>query len=1350
MNTVTADWFLEASRWLWDYFLLATVLLAVVLVLGKFLAQPARRMAVHWSTAAGLLLLALLCAVPGWSVVNLLSAASEPPPVFRDAPFEVPLDDDLKQLLQDPNILPPSSYFEPTAATQSPALSAPTKTITIDYGLLISCAVAAGSILFSLWLTLGHWQMRRLRSQAKPAPPELEALLPQFIPAGQRTPTLGIVEKLPVAAAVGLRRPMVLLPKNFLELADPEKLQSVLAHELAHIRHRDLWLLALLRGLLLVLWPHPLYWLWRRGVRLDQETLADAAAADVTDRTHYAEQLVAWARVATESRTPRLASSVGLWESPSQLKRRIAILLDEKLTVLRACSRRWRVGSALGMLAIAGGLSLITLSPAEPQTALAESNEPTKLDEKPGFSVTLATPPADSSEESSSTAVSKPTSNTPTPPNDVIIQFRQQHFQRLHKLRKPNTIIGICLDEKGRPLADVPIEVYVRRLDRPEKNPKPILETTSDAKGEFFFADVVDVAKDFPDGLPDEHFQGTKVKIFNVQGRLEGRVPGIGSNTWNSIARHGSTLAWVMSPAKVLRGRVTDNTDQPVAGAKVAVGFYATQGGSPGINSAITNANGGYVINDLPTEDLFGSKQIFLVRHPKFAVRHARIIKIPGKLDVQLVPGSVIEGNVRLPEGETTTKKSLVGSLVHLQRALPQPKPGEQPDAFSYQVEKTTVDEQGHYRFASLPASKYHLTADVEGWVTQGVENVEVAQGETVTAPDIMLMHGGRVLVQLVDSKTGEPMRFENPTKGFMNAQLRPHRAGIFAFRNNIVDYSTEGLVEFQVPAGNYTFHASIPNPDRKSDLNTVLPEAMDEWPVEKVVDGELLKILMSMEARERKIDSNLATSFYAAETPSDEAAADKSFGQSTFLEGLQIAADEGVLVCLDPQRLAHNSILPDDLSVHAAYQFNPRNVIAKLKRPFDDRAGYKDAFAHVLQGLEKDPYGPQINVKKEFIANLTGLITVVTFAEDANAKEPTRRLVAAKTNNEKALKATVDKFMRNDPNASLANMNGWPVWKIVNEQVESSLASVVLGHLFVSNDAELMQKVFAKNPKAVDSAKESDFNKEVTTGDKPISEPSKDTRVDRTYMDDRFIFCPVKTELQRNLLGISRGKSEEASLCVLVHSEALKTKSGMIDRKALGYPNITKRLKEYSKKNNHLVVFSILGSVNTGEPYDDIHDRMNVLSWAFKGLGQHAGFRQCQAPTTYGVDWEKMVARAEQASADTWEQDEPSAGNDLIRVYPVRTFLSRCLTTSDCVVDVLPVIRHAKGNVLKPEILESLAKLVPKVENPNRFILLLKLQYSNEAQKIVGQLMEDISKKKKMARSLGFRNLYLQTSWAE
>jgi uncharacterized membrane protein len=87
MITIANDWLLETSRWLWDYYLMASVLLAVVLVTGMLIAQPARRMAIHWSAAAGLVLLALLCAVPGWSVVHMISTPPEASP-SRTEPLE--------------------------------------------------------------------------------------------------------------------------------------------------------------------------------------------------------------------------------------------------------------------------------------------------------------------------------------------------------------------------------------------------------------------------------------------------------------------------------------------------------------------------------------------------------------------------------------------------------------------------------------------------------------------------------------------------------------------------------------------------------------------------------------------------------------------------------------------------------------------------------------------------------------------------------------------------------------------------------------------------------------------------------------------------------------------------------------------------------------------------------------------------------------------------------------------------------------------------------------------------------------------------------------------------------------
>jgi beta-lactamase regulating signal transducer with metallopeptidase domain len=361
----------DVSRWLWDFYSWATVLLAVALVINYFLSQPARRIVIAWSTAWALLALALLTAVPNWSQYSLVASQS-PRQVEETDPFSAP--NAPPNFEQRPQPQQQIAFPPPNMAAVE---TAPPNVVTIDWSTMAMTGLLVGSTVVMCWLALGAWQVRRLCASASPAPDEINRILSELsqgkLPASQ----LGISKNLPVAVAVGLVRPWILLPQ-MLTNANREQARSVLAHELAHVANRDLWLLAMLRGLMILLWPHPLFWLLRRQVRLDQELLADAAAAELTSRGTYAEQLVALARSAVETHVPRLASSVGLWERPSQLTQRIALLLDDKLTILRNCSRSWRIGSA-GMLAVlALALSLVTLAPraaesrAETATTITE------------------------------------------------------------------------------------------------------------------------------------------------------------------------------------------------------------------------------------------------------------------------------------------------------------------------------------------------------------------------------------------------------------------------------------------------------------------------------------------------------------------------------------------------------------------------------------------------------------------------------------------------------------------------------------------------------------------------------------------------------------------------------------------------------------------------------------------------------------------------------------------------------------------------------------------------------------------------------------------------------------------
>ncbi len=162
--------------------------------------------------------------------------------------------------------------------------------------------------------------------------------------------------------AVGLLRPTILLPAKMVEGGSPRDVRTLLAHEWAHVRNGNLWLLALRRSLLVALFAHPLFWWLRRAIRDDQECLADADAAG-EDRRAYAEQLLGWVRLGPAAPLARVWAGLGIWESTSQLSRRIATLLDERFRVRPGGSRRRRCQIAAALLAAGAALSMVTLEP---------------------------------------------------------------------------------------------------------------------------------------------------------------------------------------------------------------------------------------------------------------------------------------------------------------------------------------------------------------------------------------------------------------------------------------------------------------------------------------------------------------------------------------------------------------------------------------------------------------------------------------------------------------------------------------------------------------------------------------------------------------------------------------------------------------------------------------------------------------------------------------------------------------------------------------------------------------------------------------------------------------------------
>ncbi len=128
-------------------------------------------------------------------------------------------------------------------------------------------------------------------------------------------------------AVWGWRRPTLLLPECALQWTD-ERIETVLRHELAHIRRGD-WLVSLHAAVLrAALWWNPLAWLACRRLASESERACDdlVLAQGVRPST-YAEHLVAIARALQPT---GVAPAIPM-ASPSTLNRRIAAMLNTRL-----------------------------------------------------------------------------------------------------------------------------------------------------------------------------------------------------------------------------------------------------------------------------------------------------------------------------------------------------------------------------------------------------------------------------------------------------------------------------------------------------------------------------------------------------------------------------------------------------------------------------------------------------------------------------------------------------------------------------------------------------------------------------------------------------------------------------------------------------------------------------------------------------------------------------------------------------------------------------------------------------------------------------------------------------------
>ena len=313
------------GRWNVDLLVFATVLLGPGMAVCAIARSAALRVAIGRWQLIGLAFLVVLSLIPGrqhWGIRAVASSFSGQP-ALANAAIRLPAHG------QSDLTLPcgASVGAEPLPSSESKFLlgDSPLATVSawqIAGAFCILCY--AGGVIWNLF---GIIAVRKVRATRMPLDPNDDVAK-----SIGRLEGLFVSRQVPEPMALGLFRPIVLIPERMIGELSPEALCSVIDHERSHIESGDLWWTLLGSWLLPIYCLNPLFWLTRPSLRADMEVLADLAAAGKTKkgRITYAEtllQLGSWS-VGRPSCAAANVVTLGQWRRP--LRRRVAAILDSR------------------------------------------------------------------------------------------------------------------------------------------------------------------------------------------------------------------------------------------------------------------------------------------------------------------------------------------------------------------------------------------------------------------------------------------------------------------------------------------------------------------------------------------------------------------------------------------------------------------------------------------------------------------------------------------------------------------------------------------------------------------------------------------------------------------------------------------------------------------------------------------------------------------------------------------------------------------------------------------------------------------------------------------------------------
>ena len=148
-----------------------------------------------------------------------------------------------------------------------------------------------------------------------------------------RAPQLSQSKRAGDAFSFGLFKPVIVLPAAWICQLSPATMESILAHELAHIRRWDVWASLFQRVLESWLFYHPALWWLSKQVDVEREKCCDLFAVSLTgDRLQYVKTLASVAEIQHATLPARISGPIlatGMGGRRMQLLERVRHILGE-------------------------------------------------------------------------------------------------------------------------------------------------------------------------------------------------------------------------------------------------------------------------------------------------------------------------------------------------------------------------------------------------------------------------------------------------------------------------------------------------------------------------------------------------------------------------------------------------------------------------------------------------------------------------------------------------------------------------------------------------------------------------------------------------------------------------------------------------------------------------------------------------------------------------------------------------------------------------------------------------------------------------------------------------------------